>query len=148
MTEADIIAAAERVFAAVERPAQFTDREHCCECREHDDVLLAHDPQTITREALGGMGWDPITFTTDEGFRYYLPGLIRILLSGTGADSYYEQFLWHAVGGGDYDRSRACAPAEKAVVLSALGFLLEHRAAEIDAECLGDELLAAIEKWS
>lgn len=148
MTADEIIAEAMAVFAAVERPAHFTNYEHCSECREHDDVLLAHDPQTITRDALGSMGWDPITFSTDAGFRYYLPGLIRILLTETGYDSYCEQFFWHAIGGGDYDRSKACTPQEKAVVARALRFLLENRAAEMDAECLSDELLMALEKWS
>lgn len=91
------------------------------------------------------MGWDPITFTSDLGFRYYLPGLIRIVLTEFG---HYEQFLWHILGNVEYNRYTSCTKEEKEVVSLALQFLLEHRSEEIDKECLGDELIQAIEKWS
>ena len=144
----ELIAEAFSVFGDVGRPAHFTNHEHCEECREHDDTLLAHDPASITRQALGTMGWDPITFTTDEGFRYYLPGLIRVVLTETGNESYIEQFLWHMTGSGDYQRVRCFSKDEKSVVASVLHFLLEHRTAELQQECLDDEILAAIETWT
>ena len=148
MTSDEIIDEAFAVFGAVERPEHFTNHEHCPECKEHDDTLLAFDPRSITREALGGMGWDPITFTTDDGFRYYLPGLIRIVLTETGDNSYYEQFLWHTVGGGGYERVGACSAVERDVVARALEYLFENRMEALEQECLEDEILAALEKWT
>ncbi len=144
----ELIDQAVSIFSVVQRPEHFTDYQHCCECQEHDDTLNAFYPDTITRDALGTMGWDPITFATDQGFRYYLPGLIRIVLSEQGNNNYYEQFLWHIVGGGDYQRINACSESERGIVVKTLNFLLENREKEIEQECLEDDLLTAIEKWS
>ena len=144
-----IIAKALEDLPTVERPAHFTNHTHCCECREHDEELQPYTPATIPRSALGTMGWDPITFCTDEGFRYWLPALIRIVLSIKGADNYYEQFLWHmqAVEGG-HDRYAVCTEEERSVIAMTLAWLLEHRSEEIEQECVAQELLWAIERWS
>ena len=143
-----LIAEAFDTFATVSRPAHFTDFEHCEECKEHDDTLRAYNPSSITRQALGTMGWDPITFTSDEGFRYYLPGLIRVVLTESGDNSYVEQFLWHMTGSSEYQRVGLFSKEEKVVVARVLEFLLEHRTSELQQECLDDEILTAIEHWT
>ncbi len=144
-----IIAEAEAIFGKLERPPHFTNHTHCCECRDHDDELQPYTPADIPRSALGHMGWDPITFCTDEGFRYFLPGLIRVVLTESGEDNYYEQFVWHMtpVAGG-HDRFTICTAEERAVVAMALAWLLDNRADEIERECASDALLAALERWS
>jgi len=144
-----IIARAERVFGEVARPQHFTNRDHCCECRDHDEELQPFTPATIPRCSLGNMAWDPITFCTDEAFRYWLPGMIRVVLTENGDDNYYEQFVWHlnAVEGG-HDRYAACTDEERVVVAETLAFLLEHRSEEIERECAAGDLLCAIEIWS
>lgn len=144
-----IIAEADAVFGKLERPEHSTDHTHCCECREHDEELQPYTPADIPRSALGHGGWDPITFCTDEGFRYFLPGLIRVVLTEAGDDNYYEQFLWHMtpVARG-HDRYEICTAEERAVVARALAWLLENRADEIEQECASDALLAALERWS
>ena len=81
------------VFGKVARPDHFTDHTHCCECAEHDDTLRVHSPDSIPREALGHAGWDPMTFATDVGFRYYLPAMINFALTASGDDYYIDQFL-------------------------------------------------------
>ncbi|MCW8886526.1 MAG: hypothetical protein OQK12_14960 [Motiliproteus sp.] len=149
MDMTEILSQAERLIGDVERPEHFTNHTHCCECQEHDETLLNYTPQTITRAALGGMGWDPITFATDIGFRYYLPGLVRIVLTETGDDSYYEQFLWHMLGDGEhYKRREICSVEERLLVARVLDHLLNNFSQEMDEECLSDDLLAAIEKWA
>jgi hypothetical protein len=144
-----IIRKAEEVFSGIERPEHFTNHTHCCECRDHDDELQPFTPATIPRSALGHMGWDPITFCTDQGFRYFLPGMIRIVLTETGEDNYFEQFMWHvsAIAEG-HDRYKVCTPAERAVVAMTLNWLLEHRSEEIEQEMVAQDLLSAIERWS
>lgn len=144
-----IITEAEAVFGKLERPEHFTNHTHCCECRDHDDELQPYTPADIPRSALGHMGWDPITFCTDEGFRYFLPGLIRIAFTERGEDNYYEQFVWHMTPmEGGHDRFTICTAEERAVVARALAWLLENRADEIERECVPDELLAALERWT
>ena len=149
MTAEEVIDLGRAIFGPIERPEHFTNHKHCCECAEHDAELLGYTPDSIPRKALGTMGWDPITFTSDHGFRYYLPGLIRIVLSETGDNSYLEQFLWHTLGDAvHYDRYPACSQQEREVVWQALNCLLETRAKDIEDELLTDDLLCALEKWS
>jgi len=137
------------VFGKVPRPEHFTDYTHCCECAEHDEVLQKFTPDTIVREALGHPGWDPMTATTDAGFRYYLPGLIRIVLTTGGKDDYIGQFVSLVVRDGPRNsRWLACTPPERAIVLRALHVLLEERTDEIDDWVDADRLLQAIEIWS
>lgn len=140
---------ANAVCGQIQRPEHFTDYAHCCECAEHDGTLSAHSPDTISRKALGHAGWDPMTFATDSGFRYYLPALIRMALTQTGDDYYIDQFLSQVVrDGARNDRWCACTVEERAVVLKVLHALLETRAEEIENSLDVDRLMAAIDIWS
>jgi hypothetical protein len=144
-----LISDATEVFGKVTRPEHFTDYTHCCECAEHDETLRAHSPDTITREALGHAGWDPMTFVTNTGFRYFLPALIRMALTGTGDDYYIDQFLSQVIRDGPRNnRWCACTVVERALVLKALHALLETRAEEIENDLDADRLMQAIDPWS
>lgn len=55
------------------RPEHFTDRNHCCECADHDDLLRSRNIDSLTIDDLGNPGWDPICFVTDKAFFYYFP---------------------------------------------------------------------------
>ncbi len=137
------------VFAQVARPDHFTDYTHCCECAEHDDTLRAHAPDSIPREALGHARWDPMTFATDTGFRYYLPAMIRLALTGSGDDYYIDQFLSQIVRDGPRNsRWCACTPEERSVVAETLYALVETRAAEIENNLDADRLMQAIDIWA
>lgn len=148
MEKAEIINRAFEVFNIHPRPDKFTDHPGCCECAEHNETLSAATPQTIARTGLGTMSWDPITFTTPAAFRYYLPGLIRTVLTSRGDESYYEQFLWH-MGKSSVaaDMFAGFSGEEQQVVAACLDYLFENRITEIEQECLEDELLAAMELW-
>ena len=144
-----LINEATEVFGKVPRPEHFTNHTHCCECAEHDDTLKAFTPETITREALGHAGWDPMTFATDTGFRYYLPALIRMALTRKDDDYYIDQFLSQVIRDGPRNsRWMACTAEERAVVLKALLALLEERTEEVDNSLDADRLTQAIEIWS
>ena len=144
-----LISKATEVFGKVLRPEHFTDHTHCCECAEHDEVLRKFTPDTITREALGHAGWDPITSATDTGFRYYLPALIRMALTTTGDDYYIDQFLSQVIRDGPRNsRWLACNADERAVVLKALHTVLEERTEEVDNWLDADRLMQAIGIWS
>lgn len=140
---------ASEVFSKVQRPEHFTDYQHCCECAEHDNTLAAYSPDTITREALGHAGWDPMTFATDSGFRYYLPGLIRMALIQAGDDYYVDQFLSQLIRDGPRNsRWCACTTEQRTVVRDALLLLLEQRLDEIENNYDADRLMQAIDIWS
>ncbi len=149
MSDRQLIDEATEVFGKVARPEHFTDITHCSECAEHDGTLSAHTSDTITREALGHPGWDPMTFATDTGFRYFLPALIRMALTGTGDDYYIDQFLSQVIRDGPRNTRRcACTVEERAVVLKALHALLETRAEEIENDLDADRLMQAVDIWS
>ena len=144
-----LISEVNAVFESVPRPLHFTDHEHCCECAEHDATLSNYEPGTIPRAALGHGGWDPITFSTDGGFRYYLPALIRMALTQQGDDYYIDQFLFQLIrDGAENSRWRACSPEQRAMVSRALHLLLEHRLEEIEHNLDADHLMQALEIWS
>lgn len=144
-----VIDEASKVFGQVPRPEHFTDHTHCCECAEHDEVLQRFTPDIITREALGHAGWDPITFATDTGFRYYLPALIRMALTKSGQEYYIDQFLSQVIRDGPRNsRWLACTTQERRVVLKALNTLLEEQTDDIDNWLDADRLMQAIEIWS
>jgi len=149
MFDRQFIDEATEVFGKVARPEHFTDFTHCSECAEHDGTLSAHTPDTITREALGHPGWDPMTFATDTGFRYFLPALIRMALTGTSDGYYIDQFLSQVIRDGPRNtRWCACTVEERAVVRKALNWLQEERTEEIDNCFDADRLMQAIDIWS
>ncbi len=45
------------------KPTHFGNHQHCCECAEHDETLLAHDVDSMSLEQLGNPGWDPLCFS-------------------------------------------------------------------------------------
>lgn len=149
MSATQLIDEATAIFGKVARPEHFTNYMHCSECAEHDSTLSAHTPDTVTRDALGHAGWDPITFATDGGFRYYLPALIRMALTGRDDDYYIDQFLSQVIRDGPRNsRWCACTVEERAVVLKALIWLLEERTEDVDGSLDADRLMQAIDIWS
>jgi uncharacterized protein DUF6714 len=134
----------------VPRPGHFTNYRHCCECAEHDATLLAQDVDSIGIEHLGNPGWDPLCFTSPEGFLYYLPALIRITLAtmDTPQERYLDQLLFHLIRDGtDHALVRACSPAQRAYIAGFLEHVLTTYSAELDEGIYADDLLKAYEIW-
>jgi hypothetical protein len=128
-----------QVFAGVQRPAHFTDYQHCEECAEHDQTLASNTPDTITLNELGNPGWDPICFATPQAFLYYMPALARLALD-TGEDGYLDQLLFRI----NSERRMSLFDKDH---LAAVIALLEHiRDREHDMSWfLKDDLLGCIE---
>lgn len=144
-SDAEILTGLRQAFAACPRPDHFTDQNHCDECSDHDQTLLARDLDTLSLADVGNPGWDPICFITDEGFRYYFPALARLALTET----YVDQLLFHLTYDGPRNRRvLACSPAQRRAVSALLRHILETRAQLVDEYHCGDELLQAIEYWS
>lgn len=136
-------------FAGLRRPERFTDRDHCCECAEHDDTLRAHDPDSITLEELGNPGWDPMCFALPEAFLYYFPALVRLALDESGEDSYLEQFLFHLGPGVNEERFFPhFSPEQRRVVLTTLRHLDETVRAEPGESVLANDMAQTLKTWS
>jgi Family of unknown function (DUF6714) len=134
------------------KPAHFTNYQHCCECAEHDATLLAFDRESIGLEQLGNPGWDPLCFTSTEGFLYYLPALVRLTLDTIDKpqETYLDQLLFHLIYDGPDNRFvSACSPEQRKFIAAFLAYLIEHHAARIEtALCYSDDILKAHEIWS
>jgi hypothetical protein len=136
----------------VEKPAHFVDYNHCCECAEHDQTLLAADVDSIGLEQLGNPGWDPLCFVSVEGLMYYLPAMIRLTLE-TMDDSkqvYLDQLLFHLMQDGEGNRLvSACSIEQRNFVAGFLEYLVEKYSAEIEAGAFwSDDILRTHEIWS
>jgi hypothetical protein len=150
-SDADILQTIKQAFAGCLRPEHFTDYKHCDECAEHDEVLRSRDVDTLQIEDVGNPGWDPICFTTSEGFTYYFPALARLALAEPDyAHGWYRtQLLFHLVGDGRKNRRfLACTPEQRRAAFQFLQHLVETRATLADEHCSTDDLFQALEIWS
>ena len=115
-------------YRGVPKPERFGNPDHCDECTEHNETLLAHDVETISLVELGNPGWDPICFIDAiDQFRYYLPALAR-LACGTGDEDYLDQVLFHL----NADRIQELEPEERRMLAEFLEELVDRMADEIE----------------
>lgn len=58
------------------------DSDHCSECAEADTFLTSLEREDVRLATIGdGAGYDYFSMLTDEGFRFFLPGLCRMALA-------------------------------------------------------------------
>ena len=92
---ASYVAQAREVFGAARRPKHFTNHQHCDECSEHDQELQPYDNDTLNHEAIGHAGWSAVPFLTPEGFRYFMPGLMRVQLEALQPSAAETSASWN-----------------------------------------------------
>jgi hypothetical protein len=141
-----------KILFQVPKPAHFTNYQHCCECAEHDETLLAFDIDSIGLQQLGHPSWDPLCFISAEGFIYYMPALVRLTLETIDSpqEMYLEQLLFHLIQDGRDNRLvLACSKVQRKFIADFLEYLIEYYAANIEAGVLyADDILKAHEIWS
>jgi len=136
----------------IAKPTHFTNYQHCCECAEHDETLLAHDVDSIGIEQLGYPSWDPLCFSNAEGLIYYMPALIRLTLDtiDNPQEMYLEQLLFHLIYDGTENRLLgACSREQREFIAGFLQHLIEHHSEQIEAGVFyADDILKAQEIWN
>ena len=131
------------------KPTQFTDRSHCSECAEHDETLSSEDVDTIGLDALGNLGWDPITFSSVEGKLYYIPALIRLSLESIDGEFYFSQFLFHLTWDGAANPLvLACSPEQRTFMAEFIAFIMTAYPGQMDNDLAADDALHAHEIWA
>ncbi len=149
MNATDIQAHVKEVFANNAAPENYTDRNHCEECAEHDETLRTFTPETIGIEQLGNPGWDPICFVLPEAFKYYFPALVRLALETKGSNSYLDQFLFHVTYEGENSRFfKYFTRAEREATLEVLRYIRSNMKSLVKERSLESELDEAIKLWS
>lgn len=150
-SDTEILQTIKQAFKGCRRPEHFTNYTHCEECAEHDEVLRSREIDTLRIEDVGNIGWDPICFTSSEGFAYYFPALARLALAEPehAHDWYGAQLLSHLLGDGRKNRRfMACTPEQRRAVVQFLQHLVETRAALVDSYRGTDDLFQTLEIWS
>lgn len=150
LTEDQIIAQTKQAFSDAARPEHFTDYSHCEECQEHNDLLRSRDLDTLKIEDVGNPGWNPISFTTPEAFRYYLPALMRLSLAEPpyGFGWYLPLLLFKLTYDGAQSRHlQFCSRQQRRAVAAFLKYVAESRRERVIEEGCTDELLRAIGLW-
>jgi hypothetical protein len=109
-------------FGSSPRPDHFTNYTHCDECRDHDNTLRSHTPDSIGLAELGNPGWNPICFATIEGYLYYVPALARLALDPNNNGCYVEDFMFELRS----ERIAAFNAAQRQVFLKLLLYLFEQ----------------------
>jgi hypothetical protein len=126
-------------------PEHFTDRNHCCECADHDDLLRSRDIDLLTIDDLGNPGWDPICFVTDKAFFYCFPALEQ---PSCGHAWYFEQLIFHLTYEDCLNRRLVVAnPRQKEAVLLLLGHVQDTRSALAKEYRCEKELEQALAIW-
>lgn len=150
-TDSEILAVVSEAFRDCPRPEHFTNYTHCEECEDHDRLLLSRDLESLGIEDVGSEAWDPLCFTSAEGFCYFMPALVRLALAEPSATYgwYLPHLLFHLTYEGGQNRHVLhCNARQKKAVES---FLLHVAASRdplvVDYQC-GVELRSAIKLWS
>jgi hypothetical protein len=140
-----------KLIFSVPKPVHFTNYQHCCECAEHDQILLSYDRDSIGLDQLGSPAWDPMCFSSPEGLMYYMPALIRLTLDGIDnpQESYLEQMLFHLILDGKDNRLvSACNVEQRKFIADFLEYLIDNHAPQIEAGVfLSDDIFKAHEIW-
>jgi hypothetical protein len=147
----EILQLVRSAFGSCARPAHFTSFTHCPECKEHDDVLLAPDVENLTREAVGSSLWDPICFTSPEGFACYFPALARLTLAppDNEHDWYGIQLVFHLQHEGRGNKLRKyCSLDQCSAVVAFLCHVIKTRAELLDSYCYTNDALLALDAWT
>jgi hypothetical protein len=136
----------------VPKPVHFTNYQHCCECAEHDETLLAHDRDSIGLGQLGSPSWDPLCFSSAEGLMYYIPAMIRLTLDTieNPHETYLDQMLFHLIQDGKDNRLvSACNVEQRRFIADFLEHLIDNHTPQIEAGVFcSDDILKAHEIWS
>ncbi len=76
-----------REYGVPSRPVQFTNPQHCEECAEANDLLMAQDPRFLDAKDFEhpSSSWF-FDMMGDEGLHYFLPGFIRLALDDPEAN--------------------------------------------------------------
>ena len=149
---ASVLDRIDRAFGPVARPTTFTDVNHCCECREHDEELSVRPRMELQRADLGGAAWDPICFTSAQGVAYLFPILARYAMAPSlwpDWDWYGEQMVFHLRSQKPQDDILSlCTGEQRAAVAGMIAWIIAHRVAEIEDYHSTDDWLDAARLWS
>ena len=151
--DAAILGQVQAAFAQCERPEHFTDRNHCEECAEHDELLRSRVPDTLRIADVANPGWDPLCYVDATGFGYFFPGLARLALAAPDPEHgwYGSQLLYHLTYAPQGEANRhheGFSPDQRRAVAALLRHIDATRQQLTEEWGCREELMHAIALWS
>ena len=145
-TDREVLAEIDAAFGGVPRPNHFTNYEHCEECLEHDQTLSAKPRDELTREDLGMIGWNPVTFCQLPAKAYLFPRLAKELLAepDTTWGWYGPEFICLVEC---TEFRHYCNEHQRATVAAILLHAIETRAGLVESYGYTNEFLACHAEW-
>ncbi len=108
---------------------------------EHEAQMQAFRPDELLLEDLDNPGWDPLCFASNEAMAYFMPGLVRVVLTNTA--DYIQQFVFHI---GQPERLSGFSPRQARALIGALDLLLLHEVEAVENNLAVDELFRTRDK--
>lgn len=150
MRDAEMVARFDATFGGYPRPEHFTDYKHCPECADHDKLLRSRARGDLQPQDVSNPGWDPICFVSAEGFRYWLPDLVRVslMLPHRDYDWPFSNLLFHLTYEADRNRRLAALNSEeRSLVAELLRHVKKTRPSQVRRCFLLKDLSDAIKLW-
>ncbi|MEO8609218.1 MAG: hypothetical protein ABI690_15110 [Chloroflexota bacterium] len=134
MDKNTILAAIDQAFGHIPRPEiMLREPTHCEECVDHETVMQAVTPQTVSLHEIGNPGWDPVCYVADETFGYFMPAFARLALDADNHYAYLHQLFFHL---GHTDRIAAFNTNQRQAVAQLMDYLSENLLDVMIANCL------------
>lgn len=149
VADAAILAEIAIRFGNVTRPRHFTVEDGDFECMDHDQLLHARTPETLTIEDVGNIGYDPLNECLPQGMAYFFPALARLALFDTRQFDWYPfQLALHLSAiNGENTFLNYCNPEQKKVVIAFLTHILATRSMQAEQDCSIDAIELCIGLW-
>lgn len=93
------------------------------------------DPRSLPFELVNNPGWNPLSFASEEAFKYLVPGLVRLVLGN--ADAFVDGFLFQLEGP---ERFASLAPDQARAVIAVLDVLAPEEADAVEMNRSADDL--------
>jgi hypothetical protein len=150
-TDEQILLTIDSAFGDVPRPEHFCDPTHCPECAEHDALLTSRDRSTLQISDVGNEAWDPMCFSSPQGFAYYFPSLARLALAPPTYNFvwYCDQLLSHLFSGAEHNTFLSyCSSEQRSTVAALIAHFISTRTSLPERMSNDDDLARAHTIWS
>lgn len=151
MQSGDAVSVLDSVFSNCPRPPVFNSYTKLDdEFVQHDKLLKSRTPDSLSREDLGTVGWNPVGCMNVEGWRYWLPTLGRIAHTTERADRgfFFGDLLAYLKNPDENREFLKLERHERIAVLDflrkSIPFVKERLEPEVEVDY---ELLPVIEQW-
>ncbi len=141
------------VFSEFKRPEKFQRQSDVDpESEEHEKTLQKYKRHTLSLDAVGSIGYNPITGINAQGMAYFMPRLIELALdlkniTKSESEPYLWNFILQIMPYDNEERFYLFQTEHKAFVCKVLQSIQETYSTYIENNCFESEIQDSIKKW-